>query len=449
MNRPNTHLLYLIPLFVAVACSGADSPEDLEPVDREPPVERAYCEAMKAGCERQIACGAVVFNHADTVAECVELTGCAAFTKAQLTDLGVTLDTARLDACVDAMESLDCEEVGALRFGFGPSLDVCDRLAKGSLEEGAECNGLVFDDCGAGLECTYDLSCPGTCTPAFEKCTQGSCGAGSYCSYELERCVPLGAVGAACEPNLVGDDHRKSCADGSYCAYIEDPGAWACAETIALGASCEACFDPACCETGAYCDYAGDSPVCAPRVEAEESCFFTAMCSEGLFCDFDTNACATPGGEGAACNGSSGGCLLGLECATEGDAMICRATVAQNPTRRPILAAGADCDSGSVCGLGYGCVDGEGAPLLDPLATGKCEATLGLPGSACDATIDAFACAEGVCNFATGMCPARLDVGEACEFEGLDTSCPYGLCFDGKCAAAGELVCESVFGAGR
>ncbi|MEQ8274376.1 MAG: hypothetical protein RMA76_44760 [Deltaproteobacteria bacterium] len=446
MNDFQFNRLFTVTLFVAAACSGADSP-DPTPVE---PVERTFCEAMTAGCKVQISCGAVVYNHATTVEACVEQTGCAAFTKPLLTDLGVALDVRRLDACIDVFEGLECDQVAALRFGFNDTLAMCDHLAKGTAEEGAECSGLVFDDCGEDLECTYDLACPGTCRPRAESCTQGSCGAGQYCSYAQERCVPLGAIGEACEQNFPGDDHRVSCAVGSFCAY-QETGDSLCAETIAKGSSCEACSDPSCCERGSYCEYGDGSaaPVCVDRAARGEGCFFAAMCNEGLFCDFDTNTCATPAGEGGACNGSSGGCQLGLVCADTIEGGLCSKPDFAAPERAELLDAGDACDASSVCAIGLTCVDANGDLLSDFFATGTCERALAVAGTTCSSSIDAHACAEGLCDFATETCPSRKVVGEVCANEGLDTGCPFGLCLGGKCAAADELVCDNIFGAGR
>lgn len=432
-------------LTLVLACSGAEE----EPLPNKPPpvvVERTLCEVQAAGCKRQVACGAVVYNHARTEAACVAETDCAAFTKDVLTDLGVELDHDAVDACVAAIEALSCEEVAALRLGFGDDLELCSKVTVGSVPAGGECHGLGFDDCAPGLTCTYEDACPGTCLATREACVQGGCGEDAYCSYATGSCEPLELLGAACEGNLPSDYGRRTCAGENVCAWTED-GEWTCTAPRLAGASCDECTDPECCERGFFCNVTDgeDAYLCLARRQAGEDCYFAPQCSEGLYCDFDTGTCRASGLENESCSNSIGSCALGLVCRFEGDTGTCGPAELPLPDRAVLLAIDDACERGDVCPLGATCVDGNGLPISgDPGATGTCRAALGQPGVACEPSFDAYACAEGLCNFATGLCPSAIAVGDACDEEGLDTGCPFALCLGGKCVGPTELVCDSV-----
>ena len=434
-------------LLMAQACAGEDPAQTPNPPPPAP--ARSYCEVSKLGCERQLECGAVVYNHHRDVDDCLESTGCAAFTDAQLDELGVQLDAAAVDACLAAIEALSCEHVAALRHGFGAGLEACRTLTKGSIAEGGDCRGVVFDDCAPGAECVIGDMCPGTCTATVAKCDQTSCGTGEYCSYATERCVPMATIGEPCEGNLPFDYYRRSCTAGSYCALHQDDVIWTCEPVIARGGSCATCLDPECCEAGTYCSTPDSDPatVCVDRLEAGGACNFAAQCDEGLYCDFSTGTCKAPGPLGAVCTDSTGACAVGLRCAIEADGVgRCARPEAPVAEPAPLLEEGEACDRASICPLGMACVDPSGELVIGPDATGVCAPTLGQPGDACEPSFDAFACAEGLCNFATGQCPIRLQVGDACELSGIDSACPFGLCLQGKCAAASDLVCEGVLG---
>ncbi|MCK6545956.1 hypothetical protein L6R52_08810 [Myxococcota bacterium] len=430
----------LLPLALLAACGGDQPTKDPnQNPPEEPPPERTYCEVTELGCKRQIECGAVVFNHETTEADCVAATRCGDFTKDQLTELGVALDEDAVDACLGAIEALSCAEIASLRNGFGAALAVCNTLTVGTRAEGESCGGLVFDDCAPGYECRFTDTCPGTCVAEVEKCTQDGCAADEYCSYATEQCVEKAALGETCELNLINDVTRRTCVEGTYCGAAENQ-APTCLAVIAAGQSCAECLDPDCCETGYYCAPDGEAPqTCVARSAEGESCNFFASCAEGLFCDFTAGSCAQPGALGDACNDSAGACALGLVC----DAATSRCAREGLPVVEPVdvLPEGSACARGDVCAIGTTCVDANGKPLLDPEGTGTCERTLGQPGDTCEPSFDAFACAKGLCDFNTNKCPELRTVGEACPVDGLDTSCPLGLCLSGVCAGPDDLSC--------
>lgn len=430
----------LLPLTLIAAACGSDHPtkNPNQNPPEEPPPERTYCEVATLGCKRQLECGAVVYNHETTEADCVAETRCADFTKEQLSALGVSLDTTALDTCLDAVEALSCAEVASLRKGFGPALASCNQVTKGSRAEGESCGGLVFDDCAPGLECQFTDTCPGTCTPKLEKCTQDGCAADEYCSYATEHCEKRASEGEACELNLIRDPARRSCVEGTYCGAAEEQPA-TCLATVAEGASCAECLDPECCEAGSYCAPDGDAPLtCVARGAEGASCNFFVGCSEGLFCDFSAATCRQPGGEGDTCNDSSGACALGFVC--DATRRCAREGAPVNESVE-VLADGTACARGDVCALGTTCVDATGKPLVDPDGTGTCATTLGQPGDTCEPSFDAFACERGVCDFGTGKCPTLRATGDACPVDGLDTACPLGLCLSGVCAGPDDLTC--------
>lgn len=430
-------LVLSFPIAVLACSSGEKSPNP------PPATPRDYCDAFRVGCERQVECGVVVYNHLADVSSCVTETRCSELTAEVTTALGVRVDDAKVKSCIDKLRVASCSQVAALRFGFGAFFQECTNVTEGTKPLGEPCQSLAFDDCAAGLACDFSAGCPGTCKEEGQPCVQGHCGDGEYCSYLSERCEPLVGPGGSCEPNEVGDLHRQSCQRGLYCE--NDPNGWVCQPTIAPGQPCESCGDPACCTDGYYCP-TGPGSVCEPRAGEGQPCSTGSVCSAGLYCDFEAGECRPRGQAGEACNASEGSCQLGLECSVVGEGTgVCQSPLAEPPSEVQVLGEGDTCRGAQACPLGMACVGPDGKPLSDPNASaGTCRPSLGQPGDACEPILDPHACERGVCDFSTKLCPELLELGSPCEPDGLNAACPHALCLKGRCAGPGDLVCGSL-----
>ena len=65
-------------------------------------------------------------------------------------------------------------------------------------QQGKPLGGAV-SDCEAGLACVFEGdTCPGTCTRAPERCTEGSCGPDAFCASN-GTCEARAQVGEACD----------------------------------------------------------------------------------------------------------------------------------------------------------------------------------------------------------------------------------------------------------
>lgn len=396
----------------------------------EPPA-LTYCDGYQRGCERQIECGVVVYNHASSVADCLSQTACAQVATATLAAHGVELDAAKIADCKAKIDDLSCEELSRFRGGAPEGLESCAVFTRGTADEGEACSALGFEACKDGLSCDFGAGqCPGACTRIPVPCTQDGCEAGEYCSYLSGECVAQRGEGAICEPNAIGDLARRSCQTGLHCfAEIDqDPK---CVARIPLGESCDVTIDVELCAEGSYCD--PDSAKCVARNSENGSCNFVGMCREDLYCDFSSNLCRPQGRAGEACNDSAGSCALGLACD-----QVCKPAGEVKAPVDPVTIArsGEPCGVGIVCGLGLVCA-------LDAENNAICAAAFA-PGAACESAYDAFSCERGLCNFTTDTCPQVLNVGEACAPDGLYTGCPLALCINGKCASAAELSCEAI-----
>jgi hypothetical protein len=419
----------------ALACGDDDpTPQNPNPPPNPPPPPPlTFCDGFKSACEKQIECGVVVVNHASTVESCLAQTGCASVSTSTLTALGVELDMTKIDACATKLDELSCGQVANFRSGTPQGFESCAIFTSGTKAEGEACSSIVLESCEAGLTCSFaNQQCPGTCEPIRESCRQDSCTSDQYCSYATGECVARGGDGAACEPNEIGDLLRRSCQDDFHCvAEMEQTPR--CTRRIAAGESCDPSVDVELCVQGYFCDFTQPQPVCAARAIEDETCGFTSQCREDLYCNFDSNTCRPQGQFGDPCTDDAGSCGLGLACDE-----TCKRPEDIRRALETLTIAGANevCGNLIVCGLGLACT-------LDQEQNAFCTPALAA-GTACDATIDPFACADALCDFATNICPEPLTVGETCTADGVYTGCPFATCLDGRCAALGELVCQTI-----
>lgn len=419
----------------AVACGDSEQQPDKQPNQNPPPPALTYCDGYVRGCERQVECGVVVYNHAATKEECLAQTGCALVATATLSAQGIELDKSKIDLCKTKIDTLSCEELSEFRGGAPRGLDTCASFTRGTLDEGEACSSLGFEACKDGMTCDFgDATCPGACKAIPVACTQTSCEAGEYCSYQSGECVALALEGELCEPNMINDLTRKSCANDLHC-FAEFEQDARCTVRVPLGDACDVSLDVELCAVGSYCSPESETPTCVARVGVGETCNFVGMCNEDLYCDFASNTCAVQKKAGETCNDSAGACELGYKC---DETCKLPGDIIEVVEPKTIAREGEECGVGIVCGLGTICaITGENEA--------KCAAARA-PGEECEAAIDAFACAKGLCNFNTNECPEILEVGDTCAPDGLYTGCPLALCLNGKCAAADELVCEGISG---
>lgn len=156
---------------------------------------------------------------------------------------------------------------------------------------------------------------------------------------------------------------------------------------------------------------------CEGRLSLGASCnYATDVCEQGLSC-FDSN-CRTTGVLGDACTHWSD-CTFPL---------VCRA----NGACDRVLALGDACAASTDCGTDQGC---------DPATQVCVPFVYALPGMACDG--DIHRCERSTCDTTTGLCPAVLADGAACDPNDPSTLCDtYASCFGGTCRIVDPRQCQ-------
>ncbi|HVK63294.1 MAG TPA: hypothetical protein VM694_02400 [Polyangium sp.] len=432
-------LAFLFLASLLPACSGGPGPSEPHPGDGPDKPDDAItlvCDLMRAACERQVACGHPFINNTPgDVDACLEAQRCETVADV-LTSPDVVVDSAAVESCVAAIEVASCGTLAAQGLGISPS---CAHYVVGTRAEGESCRGGTVSDCAAGLSCVFEGdTCPGTCTRAPERCSEGSCGANAFCASD-GTCKERAALGGACDETLLDFENLRDdpCVAGAHCESFVcvanlDAGA-ACAganlHACGEGAAC-LCADPANCASEA--DYA-----CHPARAEGEPCNMALECDEGLYCNFgDEGRCAKRGGLGAACEDSYGACQHPLTC-VDGTCAGEEPLIAD----LPLLEEGESCVGSGACPLGMACTcDNEGCTEK------SCLPAPGL-GASCQeqmlANITPFACAEGLCDILAGYtCVLPAAAGEPCAVDGVTLACASLVCIGGKCASAEQTRCE-------
>lgn len=265
---------------------------------------RSFCEQVRdQRCAFAVRCG-----------QYVSVSACEA-AKARLTLQFPDTDLACADVVApinDGRRAFHAEVaaacLAAAQSSCAPQTLDCAGATTGLGNVGDDC--FVSDDCGTGLHCGGDGTCPGHCTPDRPEGTV----------------VQSGVV----------------CGDGLYARPEQDGGAFAL--------------------------------VCRARGDAGAACLEADACLRGLVCDFTSGACVAPGAEGAPCNDNSLLCVTGLACqpAADGGASRCARYAAQGEAcgqckldLRCLRDGGAYGVCGALSGDGGDCVsDGDCAPSL-------------------------------------------------------------------------------------
>lgn len=180
--------------------------------------------------------------------------------------------------CMDAMQSLSCEEA----FASEAPVLACEETFTGLLANGTDCT--LDEECAGGW-CDMSSTCPGSCSDTV--LVGGGCSMGEKCE-----------TGALCE--------------GGQC--ILNPG------PLNLGDDCVESYRE--CGYGLWCDWGGNG-ICENRAGAGSDCEQEDQCEHGLFCN-GNGECAEVvlvDELGAACGSYEMGPMcnlsLGLGCAME------------------------------------------------------------------------------------------------------------------------------------
>lgn len=314
----------------------------------------------------------------------------------RLASLGrAVYDAAAAEACVEGVGALPCTEqwmpTGIVRAPHD-QVPACAAALDGTVPIGGTCY-THYDCAGIGVSsfCEFaDDGCSGQCvarpTVGAACSPQGSlaqrCGRGMFCAPDTMTCQPRIADGAACTghgecrvghgcfDNLCGPPPATvvsgaACTANFQCPEFDQPlgevctgegteePPYHCQPRIAEGQTCNL-DNSSRCQLGTVCRDAGAGPVCVAVPDDGESCATTGFCNgflTGHWCD-DASTCQPPGAAGEAC-GAPGpfatNCQPGLACV----AGLCE----------PLRAAGASCDSDSVCESGSCAADGRCAAV--------------------------------------------------------------------------------------
>lgn len=246
----------------------------------------------------------------------------------------VLYDPSKVDTCFEMLKTIDCTMQASSILNQG----VCGEIVTGTVAEGGDC-GLDAECLGATY-CDRTAGCPGVCTAqrgATETCNdEAQCADPFTCDGEIRKCAKPGQADDACGGGVAADcglgfmcvgddpdtmkagtckatddifaakegepcdfDTGKLCVDGLSCVVtITGMGAgamadFACAPTVASGATCGFAIPPQC-PKGEYCDgldlMAGDAEgTCTPLPGDGDACVrhYGAPCAADLVCDAD------------------------------------------------------------------------------------------------------------------------------------------------------------------
>jgi len=275
-------MLALVSVMGGVAACGDDDAGDgAVPLDQ---VENAY---LRTYCQVAIDCefdSFVAFfgGDVDTCLDFMETLGEGdegIDSLIESVNAGNTVyDGALARECLDAMESLSCQEV----YDNESPVLACDEIFSGLLANGTDCT--LDEECEGGW-CDMSVACPGACADTV--LIGADCSAGEKCE-----------VGAQCE--------------GGQC--ILDPG------PLQLGDDCTETYRD--CGFELWCDWSGNG-VCENRAALGASCDDEDQCQHGLFCSGDglCEEVVLVDEVGAACGGYENAPFcnlsLGLACAAE------------------------------------------------------------------------------------------------------------------------------------
>ena len=246
----------------------------------------------------------------------------------------VTYDPASAEACVAAVAAQVCSDTTPT--GGLP----CSQIFHGTIPPGATClsaeerapaaTGTALcvgqsTSCGSGC-CSgicgsvETAAAGGSCAPGangvFLRCPQGQ-----YCHLQMRTCMPLAALGDACD--RVGS---MACQSGLFCSRDAMSGATRCFQPGPTGGSCNhvnfpSSGVPSCVSLSDVCTPTPNPAVstCTPRVPVGGACAGGVPCTWTAYCDF-SQVCRAFIGLGEACPaGQAGVCEGELGCVEASD----------------------------------------------------------------------------------------------------------------------------------
>jgi hypothetical protein len=270
-----------------------------------------------AKCARMAECGLTALFELGDAATCAPRL--ALWCKANQSIPGSGFTTDKLEACADAVGSLDCN---ALRNYWPQEIEVgpaCSQLMKGTLPAGSQCT--LGQSCESGGCVIGDLGPCGTCAPighGGDDCVNGAvvCGDGLACDTTRWICMTHVVSGHGDTCAAVGHDCDEGlrCVDGT-CESMAQEG-----EACRFADECDA-------NKQLVCD--ADRMICAQMVVAvsqigeaceiwgpAESPVKMAVCAAGSTCL--NGVCVATAPDGGSCAGEKP-CMYPFSCDPEGD----------------------------------------------------------------------------------------------------------------------------------
>lgn len=237
--------------------------------------------------------------------------------------------------------------------------------ALGGRQRGEPCANDMFgeyDDCAAGLWCSWSSGLCERQATQGQPCSSGECGEGLTCRWQTGTCEAAAGAGQSCDEN--------ECAAGLYCEWLGN-GAY-CQPYAEEGDNCyqRSCADELWCN---------ENDRCVPAPAAGQPCLWGSVCADQTLCDFATSTCVALPELDEPCVQST--CATGSWCDTadvpEG---ICAARVANDE----MCAGHRQCQS-NYCPNGFCWArpgDGESCE-----GAGVCAEGLVCNGTTCEPTI--------------------------------------------------------------
>ncbi|HTQ03307.1 MAG TPA: hypothetical protein VMI54_05600 [Polyangiaceae bacterium] len=316
-------------------------------------------------------------------------------------------DPAVLDACIDAVTNLPCDDS---RTPYEACLDVL--VPDVPRKQGDRCahdSGYVMAPaCDAGLVCTGSYFCD-TCEPLPPASTEGQA-----CDFDEDCAAGLACVRAACVPYASLPGAGEACSAPGVCRDgLECGSGGTCFLQSGEGAPCDpndpdSCFRDLLCEV----DAATGNPTCHAFGGPGATCaratgVGTAGCDENDWCvfataDAPTGTCGVAPLTAGPCALFGGDSTYFCPAGSYPDADQTSSTaLPASCSCKPALGLGARCHADPECGQGY-CGDADGDGDDDDL---RCTALL--PDGAPCSSASPNHCASEVCDPDTGTCGAQ------------------------------------------
>ncbi len=269
-----------------------------------------------------------------------------------------------------------------------------------TIAAGAECDaagaanvcvaGTSCQTAGTARTCVADGALNGRC-----RATDSSCDAGLGCARASNLCLPVVAIGAACD--LASS--TSVCITGSSCQG--SPGLYRCVADGVLGGQCRASMG---CDTGLGCNATN---YCVTGIAAGATCdpsSSSSVCVSGSICVGSPGMyrCQPDGAVGGRCRAAVPRCDTGLGCGAD--------------RCLPTVAAGAACDPArmaNVCADTTSCIaatSGAATCVADGIAGGRCRTT-------------AMPCDTGLGCGAGQRCITAVAIGATCDATGVTNAC--------------------------